>query len=143
MKRKTLTQKKPVRSHQVPVTLEMMGEMEGHLSHKIDASAASLRAEMHTMKGELTTEIRAMKGELTGEMNSMKSDMSSLRSDMSLMKSDMESMKSEICSMRSDVHSIKSEMHRMALLAEEQNARNKFVRDGYAQLYELIERKLG
>lgn len=36
---------------------------------------------------------------------------------------------------------LKSELHRVALLVEEQNARNKFVMDGYAQVYELLIKK--
>ena len=52
-------------------------------------------------------------------------------------------VQSEISGIKSEVFGVKSELHRVALLVEEQNARNKFVLDGYAQLYELIERKLG
>lgn len=52
-------------------------------------------------------------------------------------------VKSELHGVKSELHQVKSELHRVALIVEEQNARNKFVLDGYAQLYELIERKLG
>jgi hypothetical protein len=43
--------------------------------------------------------------------------------------------------LRSEMHSMKSEMHRIALLVEEQNARNKYVMDGYAQIYDLLAAK--
>ena len=65
---------------------------------------------------------------LRGEMNSGFRDL----------KSEIHGVKSEIHEMKSEIHGIKSEMHRVALLVEEQNARNKYVMDGYAQLYELI-----
>ena len=36
---------------------------------------------------------------------------------------------------------VKSELHRVALLVEEQNARNKYVMDGYSQIYELLKER--
>jgi hypothetical protein len=93
MKRKGPSPPKPVKASLVPVTVEMLNEMEDRLSLKIDAG-------LHRVHSEIS----GVKSELSG---------------------------------------VKSEMHRIALLVEEQNARNKFVLDGYAQLYELIERKLG
>lgn len=100
MKRKTNLTSKPVRAPQVPVTVAMLDEMEGRLSHKIDSG-------LHRVQSEIS------------------------------------GLKSEISGIKSEVFGVKSELHRVALLVEEQNARNKFVLDGYAQLYELIERKLG
>ncbi len=47
-------------------------------------------------------------------------------------------MKSEITGMKSDISGMKSELHRVALLVEEQNARNRYVMDGYTQMYELL-----
>ena len=113
MKRKTTLPPKPLRSPQVPVTVEMLNEMEGRLSHKIDFGLAAVRAEISGVKSE----IFGLKSETSG-------------------------IKSEIFGIKSEISGIKSELHRVALLVEEQNARNKFVLDGYAQLYELIERKL-
>lgn len=93
MKRKSSLTSKPVRSSQVPVTVDMLNAMEERLSYKIDSG-----------------------------LHGVHSDVSELKSEM---------------------FGVKSELHRVALLVEEQNARNKYVLDGYAQLYELIERKLG
>lgn len=118
MKRKTSLPPKPVRSPQVPVTVAMLNEMEGRLSHKIDSVKSGLKAEIAGVRSELKAEIAGVRSELS----EVKSDLVELKSDMS---------------------GVKSELHRVALLVEEQNARNKFVLDGYAQLYELIERKLG
>ncbi len=38
-------------------------------------------------------------------------------------------------------HEVKSELHRVALLVEDQNAKNRYVLDGYTQLYEIIMQK--
>lgn len=43
--------------------------------------------------------------------------------------------------MDSGFHEMKSEIHRIALLVEEQNAKNTYVLDGYAQIYDLIEQR--
>lgn len=104
----------------------MLNEMEGRLGQKIDSGLLALRAEMSEMKSELRSEFRT---ELRSEIGSVKSEIAHLKSDLAYMKSEFAGMKSEF--------------HRVALLVEEQNARNKVVLDGYAQLYELIERKLG
>ena len=111
MKRKMPSPQKPIRAPQVPVTVEMMSEMEGRLADKIDSGLSCIRGEMSGMKSELKSEISGVKSEISG--------------------------------IKSEIFGVKSELHRVALLVEEQNARNKFVLDGYAQLYELIERKLG
>lgn len=52
-------------------------------------------------------------------------------------------MASGFSSMKSEFHNLRAEVHRVALLVEEQNARNRFVMDGYAQLYDLIDKRLG
>ncbi|MBX3020949.1 MAG: hypothetical protein KF799_04675 [Bdellovibrionales bacterium] len=86
------TQRKPVRSPDVPATAAMLYEMEGRLQHQMNAG--------------------------------------------------FERVKAEFSIVRADLSSLKSELHRIGLLVEEQNARNKYVLDGYAQLYELILTKL-
>lgn len=114
MKNKIRVPRKPVRSSQVPVTVEMLHESEARLMHKIES----------------------LRSELKAEINGVKSEMHGLKAEIHGLKSEMHGLKSEM-------HGNKSELHRIALLVEEQNARNKYVMDGYAQLYELIVRKLG
>ena len=55
-------------------------------------------------------------------------------------KSDIHGLKSEFQGLKSDMHGLKSEMHRVALLVEEQNARNRIVLDGLASLFERQDR---
>ncbi len=116
MKRKAKTLNKPVRSSEVPATAGMLYEMEDRLNHKLDAGLFGLKS----------------------DTNSVKSDMHSVKSDISSLKSDIHSVRSDISSLKSDIHSVKFEIHRLALLMEEQNARNKYVLDGYTQIYDLI-----
>lgn len=71
----------------------------------------------------------------------MDSGYHSLKVEINGLKSDFHGMKSDNSSMKADISSIKSELHRVALLVEEQNARNKYVMDGYAQIYELLAHK--
>ena len=80
MKRKTKLVNQPLRSPQLPVTIEMMGEMEERLNHRMDAGFYQIRSEFAGLKSEFS--------------------------------------------------GLKSELHRVALLVEEQNARNKYVMDG-------------
>lgn len=54
------------------------------------------------------------------------------------MAAGLQGVHSEIHGVKSEMHGMKSELHRVALLVEEQNARNKYVMDGYAQLYDLV-----
>ena len=91
----------------------MLYEMEDRLIHRMDKGFNELKSEFHSMKSEFHG-----------------------------VKSEVHSMKSEFHEVKSEVHSMKSEFHRVALLVEEQNARNKYVLDGYTQLYELIAQKL-
>lgn len=126
----------------------MLYEMEQRLSHKIDGGLISVRGEMVSMQTGLRAEISAVHSELKSEISAVRSD---LKSEISAVRSELKSeisalrseLISEIADLRVDFSGFKSELHRVALLVEEQNARNKFVLDGYAQLYELIERKLG
>ena len=105
---------KPLRSPDVPATGAMLFEMEERLNHKMDSGFQKIRSEF-----------------------------SGLRSEFSGLKSEFSILKSEIHGVKSEIHGMKSELHRVALLVEEQNARNKYVMDGYTQLYELLINKLG
>jgi archaellum component FlaC len=138
MKRKTVNT--PKRSKEMPVTVIMMDEMEGRLSHKIEGVRDELKSEMHGIRSE----IHEMKSEIHGikaDLHGVKSEIQAVKSEVQAVKSEVHALKSEIHGMKSEVHGLKSEFHRVALLVEEQNARNKFVMDGYTQIYELLTRE--
>jgi len=140
MKKRTKSHLKPVRSSHVPATSGMLHRMEGRLSEKMnagferaDGKIAGLRSDFQSMKSD----IHAIKTDLQTTKADMHSAMLSIKSDM---HSAVHVLKSDVQSIKGDAHDIKSELHRVALLVEEQNAKNNFVLDGYAQLYERMAR---
>lgn len=142
MKRITKQTKKPVRSSDVPATSAMLYEMEERVGARINSVKYELKSEMSEMKSDISiikSDVLGIKSDISG----IKSEMSEMKSEMSEMKSEMSEMKSEMFGMKSEMFGMKSELHRVALLVEEQNARNKFVMDGYAQVYELLSKKIG
>jgi archaellum component FlaC len=92
------------------------------------AQVPATAAMLYEMEGRLT---HAMKAEIHG-----------VKAEIQGVKSEMEGMKSEIHAVKSGMDGMKSEIHRVGLLVEEQNARNKFVMDGYAQIYELLTERV-
>jgi archaellum component FlaC len=109
MKRKAKISVKPVRSSQTPTTSAMLYEMEERLNHRMDKGFHRLTTDIQDIKADI--------GGIKAEIGGIKADIGDIKVEMSGMK---------------------SELHRVALLVEEQNARNKYVMDGYAQLYELL-----
>ena len=126
MGKRIKTVKRPVRSPEVPATTAMLYAMEDRLDHKIEGVRADLKSDIHGVKTE---------------MQDMKSEMQSMKSEIQGIKSEIHGIKSEIQGMKSEMHGMKSEFHRVALLVEEQNARNKYVLDGYGQLYEMVAKQ--
>ena len=80
------------------------------------------------VRDELKESISGLRMEFKADFHGVKSEIHELRSEIHGMKSDIDGVKSEL-------HGVKSELHRVALLVEEQNARNIFVLDGLTGLY--------
>lgn len=136
-KTKTKLSVKPVRSRDVPATAAMLSEMESHLQHEMRAGFERTDAKIEAVKYDVETlksDVRTLKTDVAV----LKTDAQTLKADMQIVKADISEIKIELHEIKADVHDIKSEMHRVALLVEEQNARNKFVMDGYAQIYDLL-----
>jgi hypothetical protein len=77
---------------------------------------------LYEMESRLDFKIETLRTELRAESSSLRSEMKAAMSKLNT--------------------SLRAEIHRIGLLVEEQNARNKFVLDGYAQLHEFIKEKL-
>lgn len=133
--------RKPVRSPDVPVTVVMMEHMEGRLTHRMDAGFKRVDSQFGRFKVEMDT-IKADVKELQADVKVLQKDVKILKADVKILKADVAHLKTDVSCLRTefkaDFHEIKSELHRVALLVEEQNACNKFVMDGYAQIYEWI-----
>lgn len=56
------------------------------------------------------------------------------------LKSEFHELKSEFHGVKSEIHGMKSELHRVAILVEEQNARNAIVLDGLTSLFTRQDR---
>lgn len=96
--------RKPIRSADVPVTVQMLYGVRDQLIKRIDSRFHSLKSEIHEVKSEI------------------------------------HGVKSEIHEIKSDVSGLREEVHRLALLMEEQNARNAIVLDGLTGLFDRQDR---
>ena len=89
-------------------------------------------------------EVPATQGMLFEFREEMKMSMSSLNSKIDSLELKMDSrfksMDSRFKSMDSRFDKILSEVHRIALMVEDQNARNKYVLDGYTSLNDRLEK---
>lgn len=92
------------------------------------------------MKKKITRPIKSSQTPATAQMLDHMEERLCHRMDAGFnrLRSEIHEVKSEIHEMKSEMHGMKSELHRVALLVEEQNARNKYVMDGYAQIYDLL-----
>lgn len=70
---------------------------------------------LYAVRDELKSDVNSTKKELRGEMATLRSE---LKTEMGVLREDL-----------------KGEIHRLALLVEEQNARNKIVMDGLTELF--------
>lgn len=84
-----------------------------------------------------------LKDFVKSEIHGLKSEIRGLKSENHGIKSEIHEMKSEIHEIRSDIHGLKSEVHRMAVLIEEQNAKNSIVLEGLAGLFHRQDRLEG
>lgn len=82
---------------------------------------------LYEVRSELSVRINSVNSELKGEMTSLRNE---LRGEMTSLRNEL---KDEMTSLSNKVV---GEIHSLALLVEEQNARNKFVLDGYASLHD-------
>ena len=95
---------KPVKTHQVPVTVELLNEVRNELVDRINSTGAKV----YSVKKEL--------------------------------KADIAGVKADIADVKADIFGVKSEIHGLRALIEEQNARNIYVLDGLANLFNRQDR---
>ena len=107
---KTSHSPSPTKSPHIPTTQEMLYEVRDEL--KSDTQA--LRHEMNSKFAKIDSKFAKIDSKFA-EMNS------------------------QIQELHSEIQSVHSAVHRVALLMEEQNARNKYVLDGYTSLNDRLE----
>jgi chromosome segregation ATPase len=111
---------KPARSADVPATKAMLDETREELKHEI----TSVKLEVKSVNSGLTAKIESVNSKLTAKIGHVEAKVEQLDAK---------------------VESVLAAVHRVGLLVEEQNARNKFVLDGYTSLndrLEKVERKI-
>lgn len=78
-----------------------------------------------------------VRDELKADLGSLRGENKSIKGEIAVIKGEIASIKGEMASMRSEMT---SGIHRIALLVEEQNARNAFVLDGLNVLFHRQDR---
>lgn len=114
----------PVSAAELPVTRAMLGEVRTELFERIDQSKNELRAEIQEAKAELGARI----DHLRAEVHEVKAELSAR----------LDRLEAGQHRLEAGLHEVKAEVARVALLVEEQNARNRVVMDA---LVAFIERQ--
>ena len=114
------------KSKDIYVTQNMLFGVRDQLKEYIDGKTDELKSEFHGVKSEVHG--------LKSEINGVRSEVHGLKSEIHEVKAGVHGLKSEIHEVKSEVHGLKSEIHRLAVLMEDQNARNIYVLDGLSGL---------
>lgn len=102
------------------------GQLEAVRS-ELKSEMTSMRLEMSSLRTEVRAEMSTLRTEVRSEISSVRSEISSVRSEMSLMRDELKAMITDVAT---SVLSVKA-------IVEEQNARNKFVIDGYKAVIDV------
>lgn len=88
-----------------------------------------------------------VRNELKKDIGSVRHEVSSVRHEVSSVRHEIEAVKQSVEALREEMNSkfdkVISEVHRIGLLVEEQNARNKYVLDGYTHLSDRLDKVEG
>jgi len=136
--RTTGKSKRPLKSGEVPATMNVVHSVRDELNHKIDSVKTELHHKIDSVKTELNHKIDSVKTELNHKIDSVKTELNhkidSVNADLS---GKMDSLNTK---MDTGFNHLSNQIHQIKILMEEQNARNRYVLDGYASLYERQER---
>jgi len=125
VKKKSAARKRPVRSGNVPATKAMLDKLEGKLTHEL----ASLRLEFKSRFKQVDAKFEQLDSRFTA-----------IDARFEQLDSRFTAIDARFDKMESQFEAVLAAVHRVGLLVEEQNARNKFVLDGYASLNDRIEK---
>ena len=121
---------KDIQPEDVPVTKAMLELTEKRLEEKIESAKLELKSEIGSVRTELRAEIGTARTELRAEIGTARTELGA----------EIGSVKSELQAVKAAIHDVKSEVHRLAILIEEQNARNKIVLEGLTGLFQRQDR---
>lgn len=138
--------KKPIRSKDVPATRGMLYLVRDELNHSItslehkmvggfkdvDARFNESDAKFKSIDARFN-EMEARFKEIDARFDKMEARFAEIDARFDKMEARFEKIEAKL-------EQVLSAVHRIGLLVEEQNVRNKYVLDGYAQLYEQINK---
>lgn len=128
---------------------KMLRKASPRKSGDIPATAAMLNEARHEVKSEITSfrlEVDAQFKQVDARFEQVNARFEQVNASIAEVRAEVAQVKSEVSEVKSEVHKVLAAVHRVGLLVEEQNARNKFVLDGYTSLsdrMDKIEKKSG
>lgn len=157
-----------VKSKNIPATQGMLYELRNELGSRIIATEYSLEgkinavenrldARISTVESRLDAKISAVENRLSAKISTLESRLTAVENRLDAricavehrldsLDKKIDSVKSEILSkMNSGFEKLSAQIHRIALIVEEQNARNKFALDGYVIVHEkqnILEKRV-
>ena len=129
--------KSPRKSGAVPVIKEMLDEARHELKHEIVSFRFEVGAGFKRVDAAVL-DVRSDVEKVETGVLKVRAEVEDVKASVLEVRADIEEVRSDIKWVRSDMEKVLSAVHRVGLLVEEQNARNKFVLDGYAQLYDRL-----
>lgn len=143
----------PLRSSEVPVTQAMLYGIRDELKQFIHAEVSGVRSEVrlvdskfhgfdskfHNIESKLH-DFDSKFHNVESKLHGFDSKFHNIESKLHGFESKLHGLDSKIENLRSDFHGLKSEVHKLAVLIEEQNARNIIVLDGLTGLFGRQER---
>lgn len=116
---------KPLKSPDVPVTEKMLGETRNELKHDLSSFRLEVRSQFKGVNARFK-EVDARFNEVDARFNEVDAR--------------FDRMDERFDRLESKFDSVLSRVNRNQVLSEEQEARNKYVLDGYTSLYDRQER---
>ncbi|MEQ1664384.1 MAG: hypothetical protein ABL927_03310 [Bdellovibrionales bacterium] len=123
---------KPKKSDHVPVTRAMLFEVRDELKHELSSRFFKVDARFAEMESRFD--------KVDARFAEMESRFDKVDARFAEMESRFDKVDARFANLDSKLEKILSEVHRIGLLVEEQNARNKFVLDGYTSLSDRLEK---
>lgn len=123
---------KPKKSQQIPVIQEMLLEVRSELKHDISALDKKMDSRF--------SKVDARFNKMEARFNEIDARFNEIDARFDEVNARFDEVHSKFHQQDSKFEKILSEIHRIGLLVEEQNARNKFVLDGYTSLNDRLDR---
>ncbi|MGE3974066.1 MAG: hypothetical protein AB7F59_06020 [Bdellovibrionales bacterium] len=122
----------PVKSADTPATCGMLYE----LRYELKSDMKSLQADLHGFRAEMNGKFEGINGKLAGidgRFDAIDGKFAEIDGRFEALDGKFKAVDKQFESLSAEM---RSHFHNMKLLIEEQNARNKYVLDGYTQIFD-------